>query len=171
MGADALWDFGARRRPVEGLQHGHMVPTRGAHLFPPHPLLHALKHISRDIIKATSFQPDRMIIILLQEPGGHFQYGDSGRSFITINKTISSDPELVRLLSSGHCHKRVCLECNEACKRSHLPGGISVYGLFIDFFSEDTTNRSRQNMKLQHPGQIDLIHCIRRVFLAFFFTH
>lgn len=61
-GAGALWDFGARRRPVEGLQHGHAVPTRGAHPFPPQPLLHALKHISRDIIKAASFQPDRTIM-------------------------------------------------------------------------------------------------------------
>lgn len=63
-GAGALWDFGARRGPVEGLQHGHVVPTRGAHLFPPQPLLHALKHISKDIIKAASFffQPGRMIV-------------------------------------------------------------------------------------------------------------
>lgn len=52
-----------------------------------------------------------------------------------MNKTINGDPDLVRWLSSGHRHKRVCLERNEACKRSHLPGGISVYGLFIDFFS------------------------------------
>lgn len=82
MDTGPLWDFGARWRPVEGLQHGHMDTACGAHLFLPQPLLHALKHIFRRdyYIYFFSTRPNaydfcRYWFPSLM-PGGNFQHAD-----------------------------------------------------------------------------------------------
>jgi len=44
------WDSGAGWRPVENFHHGYVALAWGTQMFPPQPLLHALKHIVKHVI-------------------------------------------------------------------------------------------------------------------------